>query len=218
MSQSPTWWRALVLSTIVLCIVFAVRASGDDKKNGTFATVDLVKLQQEFKAKAAVEGEIASMQGRLERALQRRDAMPLLTEEEHKELDQLVDKDISARNDKEKKRIEEITTKGNTLSLEATKLRQRDQKDLSEADKKKINENEQAAQKTLGVINSLRDDGTNKLKQFINTNSETLMAQIRKAVGKIAEQKNISLVFNSEVALYAGTDITPQVVTELNKK
>ena len=52
MEQDLIWWRALVLSTIVLCIVFAVGASGQDKKSGSYGIVDFEKLQADYKRKA----------------------------------------------------------------------------------------------------------------------------------------------------------------------
>jgi hypothetical protein len=51
MSQSPVWWRVLVLSCIVMFIAYSVRASGQGSKGGTtFATVDMQKLTTEYKA------------------------------------------------------------------------------------------------------------------------------------------------------------------------
>ena len=44
------------------------------------------------------------------------------------------------------------------------------------------------------------------------------MGKVRAAISKVAEQKGVAVVFNSEVAPYAGNDITPAVVGELNKK
>lgn len=218
MSQSPLWWRTLVLSTIVMCIVFAVRASGQDKKPGGFATVDLIKVQTEFKEKAKVEGDIRAMQARLQRAIDRRRELPLLAEAKHKELDELLDKDVAARSDKEKKRIDELNTEGTGLTAEARKLQQKDQKDLNDADKKKISENEAILVAMQQSLAALQEEGMAKIQQFVNTNTETLLKQMRNAVAKVAEQKGIAIVFNSEVAPYAGADITQAVVSEVNKK
>src|SRR5262245_30418102 len=113
MSQSPVWWRALVLSTIVLCIVFAVRASGEDKKTGTvFAVVDFGKVSTEYREKTIAEGELSTKKTRYAARLARRNNMPLLTEEEQKELDRLHDKDVTQQTDAEKKRVDELTKKG----------------------------------------------------------------------------------------------------------
>ncbi|HXG23633.1 MAG TPA: hypothetical protein VNJ09_03685, partial [Chthonomonadales bacterium] len=75
MSQSQTWWRLLVLSTIVLCIVFAANASGQNSKssNTAFATVDFQKIVNDFKAKAKIESDFQAMKAKFDARLQRRD-------------------------------------------------------------------------------------------------------------------------------------------------
>src|SRR2546425_4519919 len=119
MSQSLIWMRCLIMSCVLLCIAFAVRASSaTDKGALVLATVDYAKIQAEYKLKATMESDIKSLQGQLTNALQRRDSMPLLTEAEHTELDKLWEKDAAARSAAEKARLDELTVKGNRLGSE----------------------------------------------------------------------------------------------------
>src|SRR6266851_10400836 len=150
MSQSLLWMRGLILSCILLCIAFAVRASSAPDQKGAglvLATVDYAKIQAEYKLKATMESDIKSLQQQLTNALQRRDSVPLLTEAEQQELDKLFEKEASARTDVEKKRMEELKTKGDKLGAEIQALRQKDQKDVNEADKKKLKDAEDAVVK-----------------------------------------------------------------------
>lgn len=221
MSQSLLWMRALVLSCILLCIAFAVRASSaPDQKTGgmVLATVDYKKIQDEYKLKATMESDIKSLQQQLTGALSRREAMPLLTEPEQTELDKLWEKEVSARSDADKKRMDELKNKGDQLGAEIQALRQKDQKDINEADKKKLKDAEDTMVKAQQVYANKKEESSAKLQQFINENSDKLLKNVRQAIAKIAEQKSVSIVFNSEVAPYAGVDITQPVVTELNKK
>lgn len=219
MSQSPIWWRVLVLSTVVMCIAFAVRAGGQGgKPANTLATVDFQKIVSESKLRNSISSELQAMRTRFDKQLARRDNMPFLTEAEQKELDAIDLKDVTARTDAEKKRWDELVKKAGDLSNEIQALRQKPEKDLTDADKKKIQEAEQAFVKAQQQYAALRDQLTNEIQQFEKTNSEKLLKEIRTAVAKIAEPKGITMVFNSEVVLYAGVDLTTQVLAEINKK
>jgi Skp family chaperone for outer membrane proteins len=221
MSQSLLWMRGLILSCILLCIAFAVRASSaPDQKGGglVLATVDYAKIQAEYKLKATMESDIKSLQGQLTKALQRRESMPLLTEAEQQELDKLWEKGADARSDAEKKRMEELKMKGDRLGAEIQALRQKDQKDINDADKKKLKDAEDIFVKAQQAFANKKEESSNKLDQLIKDNSDRLLKNVRSAIAKVAEQKGLTIVFNSEVAPYAGTDITQPVISELNKK
>jgi Skp family chaperone for outer membrane proteins len=217
MSQSLTWWRGLVVASIVLCIVFAVGASGQDKRSGSvFATVDFQKISNEYKAKQAVETDLANMQARFQGRLTRRAEMPCLSEEEHVQLDALREKESTTQTAEDKKKIADFETKGGKLSEELQSLRQK--KDLTDAEKKRLQELEAALVRTQQRYAALKDELEGKIREYGVSKSEALMKEIRAAIAKVAEQRGIAIVFNSEVALYAGVDITQPVLGELNKK
>lgn len=217
MSQSLTWWRGLVVASIVLCIVFAVSASGQDKKSGTvFATVDFQKISNEYKAKQAVETDLANMQARFQGRLTRRAEMPCLSEEDHVQLDALREKDSTAQTADDKKKIADFETRGGKLSEELQSLRQK--KELTDAEKKRLQELEAALVRTQQRYAALKEELEGKIREYGVSKSEALMKEIRAAIAKVAEQRGVAIVFNSEVALYAGVDITQSVLGELNKK
>jgi Skp family chaperone for outer membrane proteins len=219
MSQSILWWRALVLSCVVLCIAFAVGASGQGSKaTTTFATVDTQKVANEFRERQAVETELRLMQAKYQGRLQRRDNYPFLTEDEHKQLDQLTEKDPQQQTPADKTKIEELLKKGQQLATDIDALRQKPDKDLTEADKQKLRDAETAFQKAKQQYAVIKDQLESEFGLAGKAKSDALIKAVRDAVAKVAEQKGISIVFNSEVALYAGMDITPQVLAELNKK
>lgn len=220
MSQSQTWWRLLVLSTIVLCIVFAANASGQNSKssNTAFATVDFQKIVNDFKAKAKIESDFQAMKAKFDARLQRRDSMPFLTEEDHKQLDLLTEKDPASRSQAENAKIEELTKKGLQLANEYQALRQKPDKELSDADKQQIKDSEAALIRAQQNYNALKDQLTSELRAFSANGTELLMSQIREAVKKVAEKNNVAVVFNNEFVLYAGTDLTAPVLAELNKQ
>lgn len=220
MSQSSHWMRGMVLAAIVLCIVFSVRASGTPDKGAlVMGVVDFGKVEKQYKLKATVESDLKVMQNRLMGNLSRRNDLPLLTEAEQSELDKLYEKKAAGPlSDAETKRIDEITNKGNQLSAEIRQLQQKDQKDLTDADKKKLRDAEAEFGKAQQILATKKDESDNLLKQFLAEKSEMLDNNVKAAVTKVAEQKGVTIVFSSQVVPYAGTDLTTQVVTELNKK
>ena len=218
MERSLIWWRGLVLSTIILCIVFAVGASGQDKKPAVFGIVDFERLQSEYKRKVTLESDLEALKSRLDKRLARRDTMPFLSEEEHKELDKLNEKAPTERTDVEKKRVTELEQKSETVNKEINALRQKPEKDLTDADRARIKTAEDQWQKAQQAFAGHKSAGENELRAFISANTSTLKKDVNESVKKVAEQKGLAIVFNSEVAPYASVDITSQVLTELNSK
>ncbi len=214
--QKNNWVRLLALLTIVTSLAVAIGASGQGKSGGTFATVDFKKLSTGYKARESVDAELRVMQKQYEDKLQRRNNMPFLTEEEQKQLDLIYEK--TPQTDADKAKITAIESKAKTKSDEIQAIRQKPEKDLNAADKATLAAADKIFQEAQGKFASLKEDLANQLSQYGNSKSEDLMKKVRATIGKVAESKNVAVVFNSEVALYAGTDITEAVLAELNKK
>lgn len=218
MPQSPGWWRALIASAIIVCLAFAVSASGQSGKSGGFATVDVQKVTDGYKAMQLVQTDLKARQASSQAKLARRDSMPFLTEEEQQELDKLTDKPPASRSAADSARIKELTDKGARLGAEIDALRQKPDKDLSDADRQRIKDAAAAFDKAKQAFAALKETEDNALREFAVSNQEALMKNFRSAVGKVATDKGISIVFDGQVALYAGTDLTAAVLAELNKK
>lgn len=211
------WRMALVAASLAGLAAFSLRASSDEKKNtGVFGTVDFKKLSADYKAKEQVEGKLKSMQAQFQARLSRRDNMPLLSEEEQKQLDSFYEKEPRA--DADNAKIKEIENKAKTASDEIQALSQKKDTDLSDAEKKKLQDTGQRIKDAQQRFAAMKEDLSGQFDRFGSGEQDALMKNIRAAIAKVAEQKGLSIVFSSDVALYAGTDITPQVVTELNKK
>ena len=217
MSHLDGWRTALVAVSLVSLAAFSMRASSDEKKNtGVFGTVDFKKLSADYKAKDQVEGTLKKMQAQFQSRLGRRDTMPLLSEDEQGQLDKLYEKD--PQTDADKAKIKEIEDKAKKASEEIQLLSQKKDSELNDAEKKKLQETGQKIKEAQQKFATLKEDLSQQFDRFGTSQQEDLMKSIRTAIAKVAEQKGLSIVFSNDVALYAGTDITPQVVSELNKK
>ncbi len=218
MLQSLTWWRGLVVAVIGLCLVLAVNASGQDKKGGAnFASVDVEKVNADFAARRAIEDQMRALDKRMKDQLDRRNSMPFLSEDEHKQIDAIEAKDAAQKTPADTAKVKELTDKGGKLSADIEALRGTADDKLTQEQKDKLKQAETDFQRAKNQFQALQDEFRATMQKKIDENSDMLMARFREAVKKIGEAKGISIVFNNQVAIYAGTDLTQAVITELNK-
>ena len=216
MSHPSTWGRVLAATSILTCLAFALRASGDGKTGSTFAIVDFAKISNGYKEKANVEAELKALQVKYDAQLARRDGMPFASEDDLKILDDLYEK--PNRSDADNAKIKDIETKANAKRDEIQVLRQKPDNQLKDDEKAKLTEAEKIFRDAQTRFTALKDNLTKQINSYGQTNSDKLMTKIKASIAKVAEQKGVAIVFNSEVALYAGTDITEPVIAEVNKK
>ncbi len=217
MSQVNTWRGVLVVTCLAGLAAFSLRASSEDKKNGgVFGTVDFKKLSTDYKAKDAIEAKLKNMQAQFQARLSRRDNMPLLDEAELKQLDGLYEKDTQT--DADKAKIKEIEGRAKAASDEIQALSQKKDTELNDGEKKKLQGTGQKIKDAQQRFAAMKEELSQLFDRFGSGQQDDLMKNIRGAIAKVAEQKGLSIVFSSDVALYAGTDITLQVISELNKK
>lgn len=218
MSQSLTWWRGLVVAVIGLCLALAVNASGQDKKGATnFASVDVEKVNNEFVARRTIESQMRALDQRMQEQLARRNSMPFLSEDEHKQIDAIEAKEAAQRTPADTAKLKELNDKGARLSSEIDALRGKADDKLTPEEKERLKQAEADFQKAKGQFQALQDECRQTMQKKVDENSDMLMGRFREAVKKIGEAKGVSIVFSSQVAIYAGTDLTQTVIAELNK-
>lgn len=213
-SMQLVWMRVLVLSCIVLCIAFAVRASGEDKKSASqFAIVDFKKLANDYKAKDTIEAKVKDMQAKYDARLRRRYDYPLLTEDEQQTLDTIYEKPNPTA--QEQARQKEIEDKAKQQAADWAALQNKP--NPNDDDKAKLADMEKKRGEAQTRYAALKDNLGLEFAKFQSTQSDELMSKVQASIAKVAEQKGIGIVFNSEVAPYAGSDITQPVLNDLNK-
>lgn len=217
MNKALTWWRLLVLMCVVASIAVAMSASGEQaaKPAATFATVNVQKLNSQYKDMQTALSDLQQMQSNFRARLERRRGMVFLTEEEQKQLDTLSEKGAQ-QTDADKATVKQITDKAGQLKVEFETLSQKPDKELTPDDRTKIADRQKLLQKAQQVFEALNDELNNKLKEFDTTSNDRLDKAVHAAVEKVAQQKGYTIVFNGQIALYAGVDITQAVANELN--
>ncbi|MBC8101488.1 MAG: OmpH family outer membrane protein [Cytophagales bacterium] len=180
-----------------------------------FASVDLQKCSQESKARQVSEDELRGMAQSLDRSLQRLagSSSRFLTDVEVRELAALYEKPQPTEPDK--KRAQELETKGDAGSAELSRLQQ--VATPSDADKKRFTELTEQQQRGDGVLQSVKETYSSRLQAKREELSMKYLAQIRETVAKVAKEKNFTVVFDAQFALYTANDITADVIKQLNK-
>lgn len=221
MTNTVGSWRALILATVLLCVVVAVAATGQSTKpaaGATFGTVDVQKVTREYKAMQVAQTELSARQAKANARIQRWMNMPYLTEDELKQLDAIEAKDPATRTPEETAKAKELSDKGIRLTGEVAALMQKPEKDLTDADKQRLKDAEAARSRVQQRIDQIRDEEDAALRDFGMANQDRLTQAFRAAVKRVAEKKSISIVFDAQVALYAGADLTDEVIKDLNSK
>lgn len=212
--------RIAVVFATLLFVTAGISKPSLAQKNGSasapvFGSVDLQKCLQESKGRQQGEDQLRAFQQGLQSALQRLagSSSRFLDEAEIREMAALYEKENAT--DGDKKRIQALEAKGDVSSAEVAKLQQ--VPTPNDAEKKRFDELNTINQKGESVIQGLKDTYTARL----NARREELLVQVtdkvREAVGKIAKDKGLTVVFDAQVALYTANDITPDVIKQLNK-
>ena len=193
--------------------------AADNTAVAAFGIVDLSRLKDSKPQQLAVDAlqrtqqSYVSILKRLDQGTAR-----FLTEPEVNELESLYEK--ATPTDADKKRMGDLEAKGDGMKRELTTL----QNTPASA------QNSAAATQSgrLQTLNDMQGKGTESLQKLAATlegkfkeaqdaSERKVLGQIRSAVAKIAKNKNLSAVFSSDMALYATTDITDDVLKDLNK-
>ncbi len=188
-------------------------APGDVR--GAIGGVDLQRVFNEYKGKQAAAEQIKTFGGGLDNALSRlRDSSAVfLPEAEVRELATLYSRPEPGGADKQ--RIGALETKARSLADELRNLQ--NQNGPTEQQKTRLAELTAAQQKGAETFQQVQQDFQQQLSQRQNALSQKLTEEMRAGISKVAQEKNLTVVFDSAVAVYTANDITNDVINRLNK-
>lgn len=178
-------------------------------------SVDIGRTLMEYKERQKSSEQVQAMRQSLNHVLERlRDSSAvILPEAEATELSKIYEK--SAPTDAEKKRSDDLEKKARSLSDELRGL----QNVANPSDQQRQRLSELAAQqrKTNDALQNVQSGYEERLQQMDRQLTQKLGEDIKAAVAKVAQDKNLAVVFDSQVALYTSNDITADVLKQLNK-
>lgn len=214
---------AAVAAAIVLGTLSGVSVSGglgearaaDASPASTFGNVDMQRCVQESKLRQQSEDEFHAFGQSLDNALKKlaSGSNRLLSEQDLRALAALYEK--SQLTPTEQKQQADLEAKADTAGGELSRLQQN--ASPSDAEKKRFTELTQAQQKGDATLQAIRDDYNARLQQHRDDVFQKMLGEIRTVVAKVAKEKGLSVVFDSQTAVYTPNDITADVIKALNK-
>jgi Skp family chaperone for outer membrane proteins len=181
----------------------------------TFGSVDVGQILNESKARqkdvAELNDLVAALRGVMTQ-LQDGGAR-FLTEDQIKTLAALYEKKSPAEADK--KTISDLENQAAAKS--ADKRRLENTANPTDEQKKQYSDLTDAEQKGQQALKNLNDEFAKRVDARDVELSNKTVTSIKGIIAKVAQEKGISVVFDSKVAIYTANDLTADVIKQLNK-
>lgn len=216
--------RALILAAIVLCITATLTGAraGEDKPAAIrVALVDVGRLSGEYNSNITAFQELQK-RGQINITVLRTLAQhALLSEADQKALGDLVLAEVNTPNGlnpAQKEQKQKLLDKSKAMSEEFLGLQQKMVGQLTPQDKEKLNQYYKAQSDTEQRLQKSKTDSDDALESDALKNRTKALKDVRDAIAKVAKDKGFTLVLSNEVAWFAETDVTDDVLKVLNKK
>lgn len=188
---------------------------GSSEVRAAFGGVDLQRVFNEYKQQKTSSEQIQVFGQSLERVLQRliEKSGSFLPDAEMRELARLYEKPNLA--DGEKQRVGVLETKGVSAADELRGLQ--NVSAPSDQQRSKLTELTNSRQKGSQTLEALQQEYRGQLDTKQRQLTQQITESMRAAVAKVAQDKNLSVVFDAAVAVYTSNDITNDVIKQLNR-
>ena len=208
-------WAALGASVLALASFAALKPAAAAPAGGVpvFGSVDISKLQTDSTRKAKYDDQLHALADRLDAAFKAQAQSMMLSPADQNELGTLLN--TPRPTDADRARITALETKASQASDQLIALQQK--KDPTPAD---------TAQ--LGVLTDLSTTGQKtvqdigagyqaQLKKLSDDDNAAFTQSVKDAIAAVAQQRGLTVVFTSDVAVYTTNDITDDVIKRINK-
>jgi len=201
---------ALTLATLVLP---AAHAAPPSSGLPVFGSVDINRIQAKSDKKAKYDTELHALAAKLDLQFKQQATNIMLTKTEQLEMGGLMEK--VNQSDSDKARITALQTQASKSFQELSDLQQK--KDPTPADT-----NHLAAlttQYTTGqaALQEVGDSYQARLKVVSDKDNADFTQSVKAAIAEVAQQRGLSVVFTSDIAVYTTNDITDDVVKRINR-
>lgn len=216
MTLHHTLRRLLILGSAALTLapsVLARPAQAAPAGAPTFGSVDIQKLQTGSSKKARYDTELKALADRLDTAFKQQAASIMLTKAEQTELGGLLSKVNPT--DANRARAVALQAQSTKAAQELTDLQQA--KAPTPADTARIAALTSQYETGKAALQEIGDSYQAQLKSLSDKDTTEFTQSVREAITAVAQQKGLSVVFTSDIAIYTTNDITEDVVKRINK-
>jgi Skp family chaperone for outer membrane proteins len=193
--------------------VFARPAQAAPAGLPTFGSVDIQKLQTQSSRKAKYDADLHALADRLDTAFKQQTSSIMLTRAEQTELGSLLSK--ANPNDADRARVAALQGQAARTAQELANLQQA--KAPTPADTARLAALTGQYQSGQAALQEVGDGYQVQLKKLSDQDNAEFTRSVREAITAVAQQKGLSVVFTSDIAVYTTNDITEDVVKRINK-
>lgn len=218
-NRQMLYW--IVLGAIVWGIVASLSHAFADAKNPAsdvrFASVDMGRIQTEYKLVAQYRQQMQQSQAQQEAILTVMINNPFLSEQDQKTLADLTQKanTPAGLTPAEKTQLQQLQDQSKKANDDFQRLRQA--QNLSQQDQQTLQNYLNLEQATEARVNTLKQQFQADLQNKLDTAMAQLNKNIREAIATVAKEKGYVLVLDNSLAPYAQADCTDDVLKILNK-
>lgn len=215
--------RATVLAAIVMGIVASLTAAGagQDKNGLRIAVVNPGRLLSEYKYAQTSTSTLEKKDGEAKLAIATWTRYPLLTVSDQDTLAKLIQKENTPGADMskgEKDQLQALKTKHDNLVKEYQELLGKPNGQTTAQDSDRLTALGKLKNDAENRIKSKQADATTEINKLQEDFNQKIDKDVRESLNKVAKEKGLNLVFSSQVVLFADTDITDDVIKNLNAK
>ena len=178
-----------------------------------FGSVDIQKLQTESSRKAKYDTDLHALADRLNTAFTKQTASIMLIKAEQTDLGGLLSKVNPTESDNT--RVAVLQSKATKSAQELTDLQQA--KAPTPADTARIASLTTQYDAGKAALQEIGDGYQAQLKTLQEKDNTEFTQSVKEAISAVAQQKGLSVVFDSNIAVYTTNDITADVVKRINK-
>lgn len=208
-------WPLFAAAALALTLLTAARpaAAAPAAAIPVFGSVDITKLQTQSTKKTKYDTELRALADKLQSVFQQQASSLMLSAADQNELGTLLGS--TRPTDSDRARITALQTKADQANQQFISLQQK--KDPTPADTAQLGaltDMNNAAQATLKAIG---DGYQARIKKLSDDDNTAFTQSVKEAIAAAAQQRGISVVFTSDIAVYTANDITEDVVKRINK-
>ena len=217
MIRHRTFTHIMTLGAVAIAIAPSLAAarpaSAAPAGMPAFGSVDIQKLQTESSRKAKYDTDLHALADRLNTAFTKQTASIMLTKAEQTDLGGLLSKVNPTENDNT--RVAVLQSKATKSAQELTDLQQA--KAPTPADTARIASLTTQYDAGKAALQEIGDGYQAQLKALQEKDNTEFTQSVKEAISAVAQQKGLSVVFDSNIAVYTTNDITADVVKRINK-
>ena len=179
----------------------------------TFGSVDIAKVQSQSTRKIKYDADLHALADRLDTQFRQQTASVMLTKAEQAELGTLIGK--PRQSDADAARVTALQTKASAAAQELTDLQQK--KDPSATDSNRLATLTTQYETGKTALQAIGDGYQAQIRALSDADNAEFTRTVKEAISATAQQKGLSVVFTSDIAVYTANDITDDVVKHVNK-